>query len=248
MKKPDSNLTPDSQPWSRRVDADRAEDREDIDALQRQLEALIRGDGGQATLIAGVQSQIEKIVHELTTLYGLTGNAYPPTPGPPVPPPASETTVEMAAAWSRTWGSSSFYTGTATHTNGTYLYQGSNPENKVGMWRFDVGPAAGKNIIGAAMFLQNIDSPYQPSFVASFGTHGNVTAPAGKPGRVNGFDVGWGRGEGKWIGIPDWAFGGLSNGSIQGFTVGASGASDANYAFFMGVGQARPPVLKLTYK
>lgn len=248
MKKPESNLLPDAQPWARWNEEEHAEHGNNIADIQSQLASLLSGDGGQSTQIAGLQSQISSLLYELKLLYAATGNTYPPTAAPPVQPPAPETTMEVTAEWSRTWGSSSYYTGTGTHTNATYLYQGSNPENKVGMWRFNVGAAGGKNIVGASMFLQNIDSPYQPSFVASFGTHGNVSAPVSKPGRANGFDVGWGRGEGKWIGIPDWAFGGLSNGSIQGFTIGASGASDPNYAYFMGVGQSAPPVLRLTYK
>lgn len=236
-------------PWIRwaeeELDERKAVDQDTISAV----ESLERGDGGQAGTIAGLQSRISKLEFELRALYTSTGTTYPPVTAPPAPPAAVEpTTIEMSADWSRTWGTSSFYTGSGTtYTNGTYLYQGSNPENKVGMFHFNVGAAAGRTIVGASVFLQNIDSPWNSTFVAQLGTHGNATAPSGKPGRQNPFDVGWSRGEGKWTPVPDWAWPGLSNGSIQGFTVGAAGPSDPNSAFFMGVGQPSPPVLRISY-
>lgn len=249
MKKPDSNLSPDSQPWARaQEDKDTLQDGR-LEELESLVAALMRGDGGQAGTIANVQAAIKKLQFETAFLYGATGNTYPPGSAPPAPPAAPvEQVHEDTADWSRTWGSSSFYTGTSDrYTHAQYLYQGQNPENKVGMWRFELGPARGRQITGAQMFMQNIDAPWSQTFVAQFGTHGNVSAPAGKPGRENAFDVGWSRGEGKWLPIPDWAWNGLSNGSIQGFTVGAAGPSDANSAFFMGVGQAAPPVIRVTY-
>lgn len=248
MKQPDSNLPPASQPWARARENKDGEQDTRLSTLEAAVQGLQRGDGGQAGTIANLQAMITKLQFELEALYAATSTAYPPGSAPPPPPAAPvEQVREVAASWSRTWGSSTFYTGTSEYTHGQYLYQGQNPENKVGMWRFDLGPAIGRQITSAQMFLQNINAPWSQTFVAQFGTHGNVSAPTGKPGRQNAFDVGWSRGEGKWVAVPDWAWGGLSNGSIQGFTVGAAGASDANSAYFMGVGQAAPPVLRVTY-
>ena len=249
MQKPDSNAPGGMQPWIRWNESEVEELKANDSVFAQQLEALLRGDGGQAGSIANILSTIARMQYELEFLYNATGTPYPPGTAPPAPPaPVEPTTIEMSADWSRTWGSSSYYTSpSGTYTNSTYLYQGQNPENKVGMWRFDVGSAAGRTIVGASIFLQNIDSPWATPFVAQFGTHGNVAAPVGKPGRSNPFDVGWARGEGKWAPVPDWAWGGLSNGSIQGFTVGAAGPSDPNSAFFMGVGQPNPPRLRITY-
>jgi hypothetical protein len=197
---------------------------------------------------------IATLQYELRKLYAATGNLYPPvdaTPPPPavVPTPPTLKTIQIGAAWSRTWGGSSYYTTpSGTYTNSTYLYQGQAPENKIGMWRFDVGVAFNKKIVAADMYLANINIPNGSSVTAGFGTHGNMTAPVGKPGRINGFDVGWGRGEAKWFALPTWTYGGLSNGTIQGFTVGGNGASDSLSAFWQGVGQPAPPVLRLTYQ
>lgn len=248
MQKPDSNLPPTSQPWGRWVEDTDSRQSGEIEKLQQQYLSLSRGDGDQASLMASMQANISKLLFEMKFLYAALGQAYPPGSAPPIPPaPSAPVTVDIGADWSRTWGSSSFYTGGGSDTNGTYLYQGSNPENKIGMWHFPTAGIIGKNITNVQMFMANINSPYAPSFVAGFGTHGNGTAPAGKPGRANGFDVGWNRGESKWIGIPSWAYAGLANGSILGFTIGGIGGSNPNYAYFQGVGQPAPPVLRVTY-
>lgn len=247
MVKPSLSLNPDAQPWGRWVEkTDEGQDAR-IDNVESVIAGLLRGDGGQATQIAAVLSRLATLEADLKYLYSATSTAPPSAPTPP-PAATAPTNYETTAEWSRTWGGSSYYTGSGEYTNATYLYQGQSPENKVGMWRFNVGPAAGRTIVAASMFIKNINSAWSSSFVAQFGTHGNASAPVGKPGRQNGFDVGWNRGEGKWVAIPSWAWGGLSNGSIQGFTVGAAGPSDANSAWFMGVGQPSPPVLRLSYR
>ena len=249
MQKPDSNLHPDAQPWGRYQEERDAGHDVRLDNLEGQFQRLAMGDGAQATVFAEIRASIDKLLYEMETLYFLTGNTYPPVPAGTAPPEAPTYDVEeVAADWSRTWGTSSYYTGSSEHVNGSYLYQGSNPENKIGMWHFPLSASRGKIITDVQMFMQNINAAWASSFTAGFGTHGNVSAPVGKPGRVNGFDVGWGRGEGKWIAVPSWAWDGLSNGSIQGFTVGGIGPSDPNYAYFQGVGMGSPPRLKVTYQ
>lgn len=243
MQRHQSNLSPDAQPWGRDVEVE--------------LDEAKAANGDLSSKLADVNSRYDvllnsynKMLYELQVLYNSSGAPYPPgPPAPPVevPPAPVSKDIQIGAAWSRTWGTSSFYTGTGTHTNGTYLYQGSNPENKIGMFGFDFSPVRNKHIVSASLFLQNIDSPYQVGFSADFGTHNNSAAPVGKPGRINPFSVGWSRGEGKWQSLDRWALDGISNGSVTGFTIGGSGPSDANYAYFQGVGQPSPPSIKLTY-
>lgn len=240
----DNNLPPAAQPWARQLTADVDELLADQNTLSETSISELRDQ------VARQNGVIQDLMYRITTLYTLTGQTYPPAPpAPPAPPnPAPvPVTIQIVADWSRTWGSSSFYTGGGTDTNATYLYQGSSPENKIGIFHFNVGSAAGKTITAVDMFIANINSPYAPTFTASFGTHGFASAPAGKPGRSNGFDYGWARGQAAWIPVPSWAYSGLSNGSIQGFTVGGSGASNSNYAYFQGVGQPAPPQLRITY-
>ena len=240
----DSNLPPDAQPWGRDIERD-------IDALAAALAEPNQVDDRLEVQIGKLIAAQARFQYELEHLYTETGTPYPPQDAPPPPevPPAPVVRVfERGADWSRTWGTSSFYTGGGEYTNATYLYQGSAPENKVGMWHFDTAPIIGKQIIAAEMFLSNVNTPWQPTVVAGFGTHSNASPPAGKPGgRINPFDVGWARGESKWFALPSGLYGGLSNGSIMGFTVGPVGPSDANSAFWRGVGQPSAPILKVSY-
>lgn len=237
---PKSNLPQDAIVWGRSV-----EDR--LDELERENFALLEQVKFLTPARDTISSRFAEVNFQIARIYTLIGGSSAVAP-PPTPPAATYATVEVVADWSRTWGSSSYYTGSGTDTDSQALYQGSSPEDKIGMWHFGIGAAAGKSFTDVQMFMQNINSPYSGVFTAGFGTHGTGSAPSGKPGRSNGFDVGWARGEGKWCPIPSWAWSGLSNGSIQGFTVGGIGASNANYAFFQGVGKANPPRLKITYQ
>lgn len=240
MLRPPSNLQPESQPWGRSVD-------EYVESLRAEIEDL----SSKVKLLApprdSTSSRFAEINYQISRIYGLIGSATA-TPTAPPPPTVTYSTIEIVADWSRSWGSSSFYTGGGTDTDGQALYQGSSPENKIGMWHFNAGPASGRNYTDVQMFLQNINSPYAAGFTANLATHANQNAPTGKPGRGTSFDVGWSRGEGKWIAIPSSMWGSIANGSIQGFTVGGAGPSNANYAYFQGVGKANPPRLKITYQ
>lgn len=252
MQKPDSNLLPDSQPWGRWAEGEVETLTAELARANKRIEQLIAGgsDPVFGVQIAELQKKTDLILQQLISLYASTGNSYPPAPPAPTPPPPAPDKVvlfETRAEWSRTWGTSSYYTGSGEYTNGTYLYQGSNPEDKVGMFRFNMDAVRNKKIKAASVYLANISAPWSSVFVATLGTHGNVVAPEGKPGRENGFDIGWSRGENKWFPIPSWAFGGLSNGSVQGFTVGASGPSDANSAFFKGVGTDDAPIIRIEF-
>jgi hypothetical protein len=157
-------------------------------------------------------------------------------------------TTTTSATWSRTWGSSTFYTGGGTYTDAQMLYQGSNPENKIGLWGISAGSALGKKITDCQLFLQNVQYPWSSGGTAALGTHSWGSPPGPKPTRNNGFDISWGEGEGKWVGVPSWAWGGISNGSILGFSVGGIGPNDPNSAIFMGVGKSSPPLLRITYQ
>lgn len=251
MQKPDSNLPGDAQLWRRWMEEQQSNADTRIDNLAAEISRLANSDGGQAALFAMLKTgDIATLYAQLQALYTATGTTYPPVPPAPTPPPVvpKYATIETGAIWSRTWGTSSFYTGGGHYTDATMLYQGDNPANKIGMWGITPGAAAGKTITDAQMFLQNTDFPWSSGGTAGFGTHGFASPPSPKPGRVNGFDAGWAEGQGKWIGIPPFIWGAISNGSVKGFTVGGIGPSDPNSAIFMGVGQPSPPRLRLTYQ
>lgn len=242
IQNPRSNAPGPLQPWIRWVENDLRELAKEDNALRQLIKTLTPSADK-------VAPEFTNVYYEINKLYTTTGNPYPPE-APPAPPAPTVTysTREYVADWSRTWGTSSYYTGSSTHVNGQYLYQGSNPENKIGIFHFAIGSAAGKTITDAKLFVQNIDSPFQSSFTAAFGTHGYNSAPTGKPTRHNGWNLGWRRGLGQWIAIPKSFWAGISNGSIDGFSIGGMGASNPNYAYFQGVGMSRPPRMKLTYK
>lgn len=251
MTKPDSNLQPTSQTWRRYQEQQDENTQTQLTSILAEIDRLANSDGGQASLYAQLMTgPIATLFDQLQQLYVLTGQIYPPVPAAPTPPPAVPTykTYEAAAPWSRTWGSSSFYTGGGTYTDAQMLYQGSNPENKIGMFGVDMGGSSGKQITDMQIFLQNVQYPWSSGGTASMGTHQNASAPAGKPGRANGFDVGFSEGEGKWFGVPPILYPGFSNGTFKGFTVGGIGPNDANSAIFMGVGKQYPPRVRITYK
>lgn len=171
----------------------------------------------------------------------------PPAPAPEAPPVKVPTTQEFGAVWSATWYQGFKRTKAGgTNDDKNSLYQRGSGYT-FSMWRFDIGPARGKNITSVQMLLTNVSTYYNGAFTAVLGTHGQVNEPGSRQGRENGFDVGWTAGEGKWIDIPSWAYGALSNGSIQGFTMGDNTAETRNFARFNGVGRAGAPVLRVTY-
>lgn len=246
VKPPKENVNEDAAPWARFA----------TDGIQGNAAALESLDRRFTELMGTLQAArdgISLLNYELRALYSTTGTPYPPVPPadnptpPPIPPVVSKT-IQIDADWSRTWGGSSYYTGGGEDTNGTYLYQGSNPEDKIGLWHFSLGEALGKKITAADMVLRNINTPYSAVVTAGFGGHSFASPPVGKPGRAYPFDVTWGRGEHKWFALPTWTYEGLSNGVLQGFSIGGIGASDANYAYFAGVGQPNPPQLRLTFE
>lgn len=243
---PPALVPEDAAPWARWQTTGTQDNASAVARLEQQLAET------QASL-QGARNDVSLLTYELRQLYATTGTAYPPVPPadnptpPPIPPVVSKT-IEIDADWSRTWGSSSFYTGGGSDTNGTYLYQGSNPEDKIGIWHFSLGEARGKKITAADMYLRNINTPYSPVVTAGFGGHSYASAPAGKPARTYPFDISWGRGEQKWFPLPGWTYEGLSNGILQGFSIGGIGASNDNYAYFAGVGQSGPPRIRVTFE
>jgi hypothetical protein len=250
-QRPDSNLPPTAQQWRRSMEKNDDANAAKMEALFAEIDRLANSDGGQAALYAQLLTgPIATLFDQLKQLYVATGNTYPPVAAAPTPPPTVPTyaTIETNAVWSRTWGSSSFYTGGGYYTDSQMLYQGSNPENKIGMWGIDMGPAAGKTITDMQVFLQNTDYPWSSGGTAALGVHSFTSPPSGKPGRSNGFDVGWSEGQGKYAPVPPILWPGFSNGSFKGFTVGGIGATDSNSAIFMGVGKPYPPRLRITYR
>lgn len=253
MKLPNSNLPQAAVPWGRAVEDTLSEFETDQTSTEAELAAALRIVGAQSLQLQTMQNYIRKICE-------LSGLAYPPAGSPPPPPapdpsvpdapaaPVSRTT-EIGAQWSATWYQSFKRTSAGgTNDDRLSLYQRGSGYT-YSLWRFGAGEAAGKNITGAQMFLSNISTYYNGAFTAVLGTHGYATEPGSRPpgGRTNGFDVGWSAGQGKWIDIPSWAYGGISNGSIQGFTMGDLTKETQNFARFNGVGRPGAPVLRLTF-
>jgi hypothetical protein len=252
MSKPDSNLPPQSQTWRRYQEQQDDTNAAAIANILAELDRLSNSDGGMAALYAQLMvGPIGTLQDQLKTLYTLTGNVYPPVASGPAPPPAtpSYTVIETGATWSRTWGSytGAPYAGGGTYTDSQMLYQGSS-ENKIGLWGIDMGSAYGKNIIDMQVFLQNSQYPYSSGGIAGFGTHQYGSPPSGKPGRSNGFDVGWAEGQGKYASIPPVFYGGFSNGTFKGLSVGGFGANNPQSAIFHGVGKPFSPRLRITYQ
>lgn len=251
MQRPDSNLPGPSQLWRRAIEDEQDLQNQQIQNVLDEIDRLSNSDGGVAQLFAQLKTgDIKTLYDQLKALYATTGTTYPPVPVAPTPPPVvpKYTTIQTTATWSRTWGSSTFYTGGGKYTDATMLYQGSSPENKIGMWGISMGSAAGKYITDMQIFLQNVEYSWASGGTAAFGTHSNASPPSGKPGRINGWDVGWAEGQGKWASVPPNLWGSFSNGAFKGFTVGGIGPNNPNSAIFMGVGQGAPPQLKITYQ
>lgn len=255
MQKPDSNLPPAAQPWRRWVEGTLADQQQQIDALSGLLDRVLSGDGAQAQQFADLKAgDIATLYYQLQQLYISTGITYPPAAAPAAAPPApvpTYATVVTDATWSESWGSyaSAPYSGSPSpYEDSTMLYQGESPGDKIGMWGTVMGAAAGRKITDMQVFAQNVLYNWSSGGIAAFGTHSNASPVQQKPSRQNGFDVSWNEGEGKWVGVPSSLWGGFSNGTFKGFTIGGIGPSSANAAHFMGVGQPHPPRLKITYQ
>lgn len=247
MKKlPPSNLPELAVPWGRELEREVVNNENSISSLQAQLADANQTISSQATQLTALQNYIR-------TICELSGIAYPPTAAPPAPPvpvePAFElATEEFAATWSATWYQSFKRTSPGgTNDDSQSLYQRGSGYT-YSMWRFDIGAVRGKEITAASMYLSNISTYYNGPFTAFLGTHALVTEPASRQGRTNAFDVGWQAGEGKWIALPATFFAAISNGSIQGFTMGDTTPDRQNFARFNGVGRPGAPRLRLQYK
>lgn len=246
---PTSNLPAVSQPWARAIEEALAARDSEISTLRGQVSTL----NGALETMSAHNTDLQNYIR---TICQIAGYAYPPQATPPAPPaptpdaPAApkSKTIEVDAGWSATWYQGFKRTSVGgTNDDRNSLYQRGSGYT-YSMWRFNVGEAYGKNITGVQMYLSNISTYYNGAFVAVLGTHGYEGEPGSRPAnRENGFDVGWSAGEARWIDIPNWAYGGLSNGSIQGFTMGDRTAETRNFARFNGVGRAGAPRLRLTF-
>jgi hypothetical protein len=105
---------------------------------------------------------------------------------------------------------------------------------------------SGKTITACHVYLKNTYQAYSGKS-ALLGTHGNSSPPSTYTGsRQNGFNVGWGQGQGKWVPVPSSVWASIASGSIRGFSLGVDG-SDGNYGYWEGATQSSPPLLKATY-
>lgn len=246
---PQRNLPDKALPWARALEAE-------VELAQRAQVASDQQLQAALSIIQSQSSQLTTLQNYIRTICDLQGINYPPAPSVPVPPPTPNPTptpvndyLEIPAQWSATWYQGFKRTSAGgTNDDRNSLYQRGSGYT-FSMWRFDVGRAAGKQITKGEMYLSNISTYYNGPFTAFLGTHGSAGEPGSRPGgdRQNGFNVGWTAGEGKWISLPQWALDGLSNGSIQGFTMGDTGRDTQNYARFNGVGRAGAPVLRLNF-
>lgn len=245
---PSFNLPDAAVPWARAVEGEIDENERTIAAMQQSLSIANGTIEAQAAQLQTLQNYIRKLCE-------LTGNPYPPAdaapPEPPavvVPPAPQSKTIEVGTIWSATWYQSFKRTSVGgTNDDRQSLYQRGSGYT-FSMWGFDVGEAAGKNITSAEMYMSNISTYWNGPFTAVLGTHSSVGEPGSRQNRQNGWDVGWTAGEAKWIPIPGNFLGGLSNGSIRGFTMGDAVAERQNFARFNGHGRGGSPRLRLTFQ
>lgn len=256
MTFPLSNLPERSVPWGREVEAELERRRLVEDALRNEVNSL-------NSTVGTLSDQVTNLQNQIRTICGLAGYAYPPAAAPPPPPVAPvdpdaadapvavvRKTIQIGAEWSATW----YQTFKRTSVGGAYddknsLYQRGSGYT-YSMWRFNLGEALGKKIVGVNMYLSNVDTYNGGNFTVFLGTHNNVTEPGARPagGRVNPFEAGWTEREAKNINIPPLFWTGLSNGTIQGFTMGDLTRETANFARFNGVGRSGAPVLNVTFE
>lgn len=248
---PASNLPAASQNWGRGMEKRDLDLLAEITQLQNDAESL-RQD------IKTKDNHISTLDEYIRVMCQLSGYPYPPvyTPASPAPPPPTPVvpvkvpvTREFGTSWSATWYQGFKRTSAGgTNDDSRSLYQRGTGYT-YSMWRFDIDGARGKQITSGAMRLSNISTYYNSAFTAFLGTHGLASEPSARPGgdRQNGFNVGWTAGESKWVSLPQGILDGLSNGSIQGFTMGDTGAERQNFARFNGHGREGSPVLSLTY-
>lgn len=251
MQKPQSNLPAGAQKYRRWLESELERKTRIITSMDYELQRLAESNGTQLTQLSNLKTgDISDLYDRIEALYTSTGNTYPPAPPPPKPVPVvpKYDTKIITADWSECWSSGYLQTGSGTYTDAEMLYQGSNPENKVGAFGVDLGSIRGHKITDMQVYLKNVSFPWATSGSAAFGTHGYANPPAGRPNRHNGFNVSWHEGEGKYVGVPSKYWAGFSNGSYRGLTIGDIGPNDPNSAIFEGVGKAHPPKLKITYQ
>lgn len=244
---PNNNLPDRSAPWARALEADLEATQATSAALSSELQAAL-------STITTLSDQNQTMQNYIRTLCALTGNTYPPAASPPAQPPAAVVPVaptmrtkDFYTTWSATWYQNFKRTSAGgTNDDRQSLYQRGSGWT-YSMWAFDIGEAKGKKIESAQMYLSNISTYYNSQFTAFLGTHAQVNEPAGRQGRENPFDVGWTAGEAKWVPLPGGFLTGISNGSIQGFTMGDTTGETRNFARFNGHGRGGAPVLRLTY-
>lgn len=251
MKLTPSNLPERSVQWGREVETELQNRATEIDSLRSALQSANETNGAQSNKITDLQNQIR-------TICELAGYSYPPAAAPPPPPtPAPEApvkptlkTISIGAEWSATWYQTFKRTSVGgTHDDANSLYQRGSGYT-YSMWRFNLGEALGKRITSASMYLSNISTYNGGNFTVFLGTHGYSAEPGTRPagGRINAWDVGWTQGLATTIQVPPSFLGALSNGSIQGFTMGDLTRETANFARFNGVGRTGAPVLNITFE
>jgi hypothetical protein len=168
---------------------------------------------------------------------------------PAVPP--SPTLYAWSASWSRSWNNNgaSIISGSGQYTDKDSLYQGmgGSPDgSRFGIPSGSIATAlSGKSILSCQIFLQNRHFASYSGGIARLGTGGNSSEPATFGTRQNGWDVPWGRGEGKKIDVPSSLWSGILLGSIKDFSLGVSN-SVSDYAYFDGAHKSAPPSIWIT--
>jgi hypothetical protein len=202
--------------------------------------------GGPVAAVA-----IEDIGPALATYFQFTkneGSGAVGTGGSTPTPVASSTTRQIAATWSRTWTGGSVLSGTGTYTNGKMLYQGETSGLRWSYFGFPALGISGRTLSSCRLFLQNRHFWKSSGGVARLGTHGFGSPPADRTSRQNAFDIGWGRGQGKWVNVPSNLWPGIASGAIRGFSLGTPEPGQDDFGYFDGVGASKIPNLLITYK
>ena len=220
-----------------------------VQPTNRQYETYINGSMGPGRFQRPAAMSILDIgpANSLANLgdVKLRTNSGEVQPVVPASGPSLVRTQEWGAQWWRSFSGDSVITGTGQWTNSQKLYQGATGAGmKTGVVGFPPFGLGGRYIHSARVLLSNEHFYMNSGGTALLGLH-SQGGPGGRPGRSSPWDVGWRRGESKWVDIPAQYLQGLANGSIRGFTVGGVNNSSNQYYGYFGGSNAR---ISITYQ
>lgn len=160
---------------------------------------------------------------------------------------SSSRTDVFYTSTAKSWKNSgaTLVTGTGQFTNANSLYQGFGASPMGSRFSFGSLALSGRTASRVQMFLQNSYTYSGSGVTAHLGASGGaIGATFGT--RQNGWDVHFGKGEGKWIDIPSSLWPSIMSGAILNFSLGLSGSS-ADFSYFAGGTTAsNRPRLKIT--